>query len=188
MTAPSDVLLEACEMLRSIDVEFMIVGALAASVHGEPRATKDVDIVVQLPFEERDRVAALFEARDWPYEEKVDPQWGKRLMADHPSGMDLEIFFAPDHPLHRREFDRRTWIEFHGEELPFLSPEDLVLRKLVNTRLRRGQDYDDVLGVVATQGDSFDVDYVRDHCAAHRVCDRFEQALEEARDLEPEET
>lgn len=71
-------------------------------------------------------------------------------------------------------------VAFSGETLPFISAEDLVLRKLVNMRIRRGQDYDDAVSVLAVQGLRFDHAYVRGRCALDRVCDLFERAVKDA--------
>lgn len=175
-----DLMLEVCRDLRDRGIEFMIVGAVAAAAYGEGRTTKDIDIVVKVPFEDRERVGVIFDEKGWPREDKVDPIWGKRIMAYHPSRLKVEIFFAPRHPLHEREFDRRVEHEIEGEVLPFLSPEDVILRKLDNTKHRRAQDYDDVMMVIAVQGDDLDLDYIREHCGVHRVCKLFERALQDA--------
>lgn len=181
-----DVLVAFARTLGDAGIDFMVVGAFAVMAYGFSRFSDDIDFAVDLRFDDRDEIGQIFEDAGWPYEKKVDPVWGKRLMADHTTGMKIEVFFLPDHPLHQRELQRRRIVEYHGKEIPFISPEDLVLRKLVNTKHRRGHDFDDALSVIAVQGEDFDIDYVRDHCATHRVCDRFEQALKEARELEPE--
>lgn len=179
-TSGPEVLLEFVEAFREADLPFMVVGAFSVMVYGMARFSDDIDIVVRMPFEERQVVAEIFEEKGLPYEEKVDPMWGKRLMALHPSQMKVEVFFTPDHPLHIREYERRQVREYHGVMVPFQSPEDLILRKLVNTRLRRAEDYDDVLTVIAVQGDALDHSYIREHCAVHRVCDLFERAMKDA--------
>lgn len=179
MPKPDELLLETARTLSDAGIPYMVVGAFAAAVHGEPRMTKDIDIVLQVPFEDRDRVTALFRD-DIRWEDKVDPIWGRRTMGTDPSEYKIELFYAPKHPLHDREFSRRVFVEFRGQRLPFLSPEDLILRKLVNTKHRRAQDYDDVLMVIAVQDDTLDLDYVREHCGVHRVCGLFERALKDA--------
>lgn len=178
-----EVLLEFVEAFQEAGLPFMVVGAYAVFAYGMARFSDDIDIVVRLPYEEREVVAEIFEVRGLPYEEKVDPMWGKRLMALHPSQMRIEVFFTPDHPLHVREYERRQVREYHGVEVPFQSPEDLILRKLVNTKLRRAEDYDDVLSVILTQGDALDLDYIREHCGVQRICELFERALEDAKTL-----
>jgi len=64
--------------------------------------------------------------------ERLDPQWGKRVAADLPSGLTIEIFLTPRSPVHDREYERRMVVDLDGERTPIVSPEDLVLRKLVN--------------------------------------------------------
>lgn len=173
-------LLTWARRFREAKLPFMIVGAFAVSVHGLARSTGDIDLVVRLAFGERERVAKLLRKNHLTQiEERLDPQWGKRLAADLPSGLVLEVFFTPATELHRREYERRVVIDVQGEPVPFMSAEDLVLRKLVNTRLRRGLDYDDVVGVIARQGDRLDLGYIREHCAVHRACAVLDRALAE---------
>lgn len=133
-----DDLLTWAQRFREADLPFMIVGAYAVAVHGLPRSTNDLDFVVHMPFEKRGSVAELLERHQVNVHERLDPQWGKRLAGSLPSGLMIAIFFTPPNPLHDREFERRVVVPVRGQDLPFLSAEDLVLRKLVNLRLRRG--------------------------------------------------
>lgn len=166
-----EALLEVVEAFRQADVTFMIVGGFAVMAHGRPRTTADIDVSVHLPFSERDRLRGLLDdLGEGPIEERSDPQWGKRLVTSHPSGLNLEVFFTAGHPLYEREFDRRVEIALEGETIPFISPEDLVLRKLVNTKKRAGEDYDDAFSVAQVQGEGLDFDYLYEHCAVQRVC------------------
>lgn len=180
MPAPEfDDVLDCVETLEEAELPFMVVGALAVSVHGQPRTTHDIDIALHHPFSRRDEVRpVLEELGDGPIEERQDPEWGKRLVTTLPSGMELEVFFIHGHQLYQREYDRRAEIEVEGRLVPFISPEDLILRKLVNTRKRRGKDLEDAISVAQVQGEHLDVAYLREHCAPHRVCDRVEQLAE----------
>lgn len=171
---------------RDADLPFMLVGAYAVAAHGFPRSTGDIDFVVHLPFEERARVHAAMDRHGAVnIHERVDPQWGKRLAADLPSGLTLEVFLTPHNPVHDREYARRVTIDLEGEPTPVLSPEDLVLRKLVNIRLRHGLDYDDAVGVIARQGSRLDLTYVRAHAGFYRVGEHLERAIKDAAATEP---
>lgn len=166
---------------REAALPFMVVGAWAVAVHGLVRTSGDIDLVVHLPFETRGRLVEILASHGIKEtEERIDPQWEKRIAADLPSGMMLEVFFTPRPPVHDREFDRRQVIEVKGEPIPFTSAEDLVLRKLVNIRLRRGQDYDDAVGVIARQGAKLDLAYIRAHAGSYRVGDLLDRAIAEA--------
>lgn len=173
-------LLRCTDAFQDEGLPFMVVGALAVSVHGQPRSTHDIDIVVHLPFSDRDELRPLLEELgDSEVEERPDPQWGKRLVTLLSSGLMLEVFFSHGHPLYRREYERRVEIDVEDRSIPFISPEDLVLRKLVNTRMRRGDDLQDAFAVAQVQGDGLDLDYLREHCAPHRVCGLVEEIAEE---------
>ncbi len=159
----------------------MVVGAFAAMAYGHPRTTTDIYVVLHLPFAERGSIVPLAEELgSGPVEERQDPQWGQRLVTLLPSGVELELFFTKGHPYYAREFERRVLITFRGEQIPFLSPEDLILRKLVNSTLRTKHNIDDAVNVARVQADRLDAGYLREHCGVHRVCDLLEDILEEA--------
>lgn len=165
----------------------MLVGAYAVAAHGFPRSTGDIDFVVHLPFEERAKVRTVLDRSGVAnIHERIDPQWGKRLAADLSDGLTLEIFLTPANPVYDREYQRRVQVDLAGETVPVISPEDLVLRKLVNVRLRRGLDFDDAIGVLARQGPRIDLAYLRAHAGFHRVGELLERALKDAAAAEPE--
>lgn len=185
-TEALDELVAWARRFREEDLPFMFVGAYAVAVHGLPRSTNDIDVVIHAPFAERQRVAELLARHSvGEVHERIDPQWGKRLAGRLGSGLILEIFFTPANPVHDREYARRVSVPVGDEAVPFLSAEDLVLRKLVNTRLRRGSDYDDVVGIVATQGPALDLAYLRAHAGFYRVGELLERALKEAESVDP---
>lgn len=160
----------------------MVVGAVAVAAHGVPRASVDVDFVVHLPFEERARVETALRALGASEIDELRDEFGRRLAFEGAPGLDVEVFFTPRNVVYDREFARRKVIPVRDEPVPFISPEDLVLRKLANCRLRRGHDFDDAKGILFVQGERFDHAYLRAHCALARVCDLFERALAEARE------
>ncbi len=179
MGEPNDaggVLLEVVEAFEATEYAFMIVGAFAVMAHGRPRTTADVDLAIHLPFKDRAKVGNIVESiGDGTIEERISPEWGKRLVTTHPSGLNIEVFFVAGHSFYEREFERRVRKRFRGRTVPFISPEDLILRKLVNTKKRRGPDLEDALAVARVQGQALDTEYLREHCAVHRVCSLVER-------------
>lgn len=164
----------------------MVVGAYAVMAHGTPRTSADLDVVIHLPFAQRaDALRALEPVGLTDLEERKD-EFGQRVVGTLPSSLELELFFTPPIAPYADEYRRRVEIEFRGARLPFISPEDLVLRKLVNTKLRRGLDYQDAVGVLAVQGHAIDLNYLRARCGLYRVCDLLDRALAEAKAAQPE--
>lgn len=178
----TEALLDVADRFQASPFEFMIVGGFAVMAHGRPRTTADIDVAIHLRFNEREEVEPLLEdLGDGEIEERVAPEWGKRLVTTHPSGLRIEVFFTAGHQLYEREFERSVTVNLNGREVPFISPEDLILRKLVNMRKRRGVDWEDALSVGHVQGDDLDYTYLRDHCAVHRVCGLVDQIEDAAR-------
>lgn len=174
------VLLKYAGLLEARGLPYMIVGAHAVMVHGFPRFTADLDVVVHMPVERSGEVRSVLEAAGCSRTEDRRDEFGERVATITPEGPLLEVFFTPPNPVYDREYERRVGVLVGGRKVWFLSPEDLVLRKLVNSRLRRANDLDDAVSVVATQGAKLDLSYIRKHCGTYRVCEVFEQALRTA--------
>ena len=173
-------------LLETANLPYMVVGAHAVMVHGEPRFSHDLDVVISLRPADRDRVREALEGTEltsWHWAE--DPPWGRRFRCFDRDGILVELFLTGGSALHEREFERRVKRIVRGTPTWFLSPEDLVLRKLVNCRLRKSMDFDDAISVIRVQGAQLDHDYVRRHCAVHRVCGLFERAVQEAHRTPP---
>ncbi len=66
MSGAGETLARVVAALDSAGARHMVVGSFASTLHGEPRTTHDVDLVVQMGREELERfVAALPEERLW---------------------------------------------------------------------------------------------------------------------------
>jgi hypothetical protein len=59
-TSPFDDLARFCELLSDTDIHCIIVGSIAAMHFGEPRATIDIDLVLNALPEDADRIASAF--------------------------------------------------------------------------------------------------------------------------------
>lgn len=129
-----DVALLVAEALARSGVDYFLGGSLASSFQGEPRATNDIDMVVDLaeagvgPF-----VAALGPAFD------VDEEALRRAVRERgswnvihvPTVTKVDLFVRRDEPFDRSEFARRQRVEVREKSLFVKSPEDTVLRKLL---------------------------------------------------------
>lgn len=175
-----DIVVDYARAFEAAKLPYMVVGSMAVSAHGLPRSSNDVDFVIHLPFSEHARVRAVLERFGHVDIETRKDEFGQRLVVEPTPGIMLELFFTPRNVVYDREYDRRVVIPFRGLDLPFISPEDLALRKLVNTRLRRGLDYDDVVGLLAVQRDAIDLAYLRAHAAFYRVGELLERAIADA--------
>lgn len=158
----------AVELLADLDrvlkrrrIRWYVFGAQASVYYGRPRMTADVDVTVSVS---RDQVAGLvaamrkagFEPRVTDLDEfvaraRVIPFMHRRTM------MPLDLVLAGD-VFEGQFLDRARRVDIGGARVPMISPEDLIVTKLV---AGRPHDLDDVRGVVAAVGDRLDVEQIR---------------------------
>ncbi len=185
-------LLELKNALEQIGIEYMIVGSLASSAHGLPRATRDIDIIVAITPQQVPPLAAMLQPRFYMSEEAaLDAiRYGTSFNAIHEETFyQVDLFVRKPTPFHKVQFERREYIEIDPEHkilMPFQSAEDTILSKL--DWFRQGHEvserqWQDVMGILRTQGERLDYSYLQ-HWAAHLgIEDLLRRALEKAENL-----
>lgn len=139
MSSLREAALTLFETLDRLGLAYAAGGSLASSVHGVPRGTNDIDIVVDLPF---DRVAALQEAISARFYVDEDTmrdaiRRGRSFNIIHlASSFKFDIFPASGHPLGREQLAHRrrestTLLGGLPVEVSLVSAEDIVLAKLL---------------------------------------------------------
>jgi len=156
--------------LGTADVPFMLTGSLAGSYHGAPRATQDIDLVVDaapqalLAMADALRQAGLY-ISDEAIREAISAR-GMFNAIDPKSGWKVDFIVRKDRPFSIREFGRRVEIDFDGLRLPMARAEDVILAKLEWAKLGDSErQLQDVAEIVAVQGKSLDTAEI-EHWAA----------------------
>lgn len=130
-----DVALAVAEALERVGVPYFLGGSLASSLQGEPRATNDIDVVVELAEEQ---VVPLAAALGPDFD--VDVEALRRAARERrswnvihaPSLIKIDLFVAGESAFDRSELSRRERLEvLPGRTLWVKRPEDSVLRKLL---------------------------------------------------------
>ena len=124
-------------ILKQLRILYCITGGYAVSVWGRPRATFDVDVVVQLDAKDIRPLAASLRSlsRAGYIEEEVArdaAREGKEFNFFHPeSGIKVDFWaVTPKDLTSRRELKRRVAKRIGKHTIYFISPEDLILSKL----------------------------------------------------------
>lgn len=179
------------EVFEKLGVACFAGGSLASSVHGIPRATRDIDLIARIGPPDIEPLV-----RELGAEFYADPdQIRDALAAGRPfnlihfaSAFKFDVFPLRDDPYSVEEFARRRPQPVPqlgvGFSLPVASAEDTVLAKLV--WYRQGHEvserqWADARGVVEVQGSRLDIAYLRSWAARLGVQDLLEQLLAQAR-------
>lgn len=163
-------------------LDYAIMGGIAVRVHGIPRPTYDVDMEVAI---QDDQLAMLFnQAEELGYEIAPIYRTGWRdtvgsmplvkLKTYLAAGQSVDVdLFLNETDFQRSVMSRRMAVEFEGRSLWFVTPEDLLLFKLIANRPRDIGDVEDVLFI---QG-QLDEAYLRHWAAILDITERLNKAL-----------
>ena len=112
----------------------MLTGSLAAAIHGYPRATQDIDVVIEATEAQLQALAVSLADEDvfFDLESAVDA-CARRSMTnilDNATGWKVDLIFRKARPFSISEFGRRIATTIDDIALDVATPEDLILAKL----------------------------------------------------------
>ena len=119
-------------LLDDAGIAHMVTGSFASTFHGEPRMTRDIDLVVD-PTEESMGVLVEMIDRDRFYIGDAVSAARHRDMVnviDNSTGWKVDLIIRKDRPFSETEFARRVPVELGGVRVFVASVEDTVLAKL----------------------------------------------------------
>ena len=148
-----DVLFKVLDLVEAERIPYYVMGGIAARTWGLPRSTFDVDLALVL---EQDAVSGFcagaeragFSVPEIHLKGFTDTLQGMSKFSFQdvafPKPVTVDVFLVST-PYLRAVFRRRREVEFEGRSIWMLSPEDLVLHKLMAGRTRDFSDIDDIL-------------------------------------------
>jgi hypothetical protein len=120
--------------LERAGVPYMITGSVASSYHGEPRATRDLDIVIDPDRGGIGRLVGELEAAGlYVDEDAALSAFDDRAQfnaIDATTGWKVDFMVRKDRPFSREEFARRAPANLLGTPAWIASPEDTIIAKL----------------------------------------------------------
>jgi predicted nucleotidyltransferase len=158
MNALTRSLVELTELFDRLGLVHVVMGGLAVRAYGIPRATYDIDFTLAIDRGQLPRLYEAVKAVGYTVPEAYAAGWvdqvaGMPLVkfrrAIEGNGIDIDVFLA-ESPFQREILVRRRREDLDGFVLHLVSPEDLILLKLIAGRPR---DMADVYDILFIQGD-----------------------------------
>ena len=135
----------------------MLTGSIASSVHGTPRATHNVDIVIA---PDHDSLSVLLDSFS-ESEYYVSREAALAALSSEGQFNVIDFIIFKSTPFGRDAFARRLTMELEGIPLSIASAEDILVSKLDwAQRASSERQLDDVAGIILEQGASLDTAYV----------------------------
>lgn len=188
MENPLVVLLEITNVFDSLGIEYVVVGSIASSVHGEYRASGDIDMVADIQPEHIEKLVGRLENTFYIDDLSVRRAIarGRKFNVIHLSAIFKVDVFAASTTLGKQQLARRQLYKLDPdmpEHIWIATAEDTILAKLhwyrVGGEVSELQ-WRDVRGIIGTRGAQLDLEYLHRWAERERVNDLLERALIES--------
>ena len=147
-------------------IPHMVTGSIASSWYGEPRATMDLDVVIDPSVKGLDHLVGSFQTDHWYVDRDVALaalQDRTQFNAIGPEASKVDLIVRHDRPFSVAEFRRRQPAELLGTSTFVPTVEDMVVAKL---EWAKQTDFErqlrDVEGMLEMTGGSVDRAYIED--------------------------
>lgn len=157
-------------LFEDCGIPYYVTGEVAAIAYGDPRTTRDLDIVIQIPPSEVSKLAKALEAHGF-YVAGVDDVTSGRMQTLQVTQIETisraDIIVSEQSDYAQQQFGRRVRHTFpNGTEVYLASAEDVAISKLKWSSESEKQQRD-VLAILKVQQDNLDYTYL------HSWAERF---------------
>ncbi len=123
--------------LEALGIPYMVTGGVAAVIYGDPRFTRDIDIVLGLAPEDAQQFSDAFDPEafyvpplDTLREEAGRQRHGHFNVIHRDSALRADVYISGSDPLHVWAFDRRQSLQLDQGSVALAPPEYVIVRKL----------------------------------------------------------
>ena len=181
------------EVLDKAGLSYMLTGSLASAFYAVPRATQDIDVVIEAQKDGVERLIEGLLATGWYADRDAALeawQGQSQFNAIEPdTGWRVDFIVRKDRAFSREEFSRRERISLLGVDLAIASLEDVLIAKLEWSRLGDSAlQRRDVAQLLERAWQRVDRAYVERWVTALGLEVEWQTALSEAKLLESPDT
>lgn len=190
-SGPIALALRVAALLDGLGIPYVLGGSVASSLVGEPRATMDVDLAVQLGTAQAEELVSVLGAEaEWYVSRDAVLDAVRRRSSTNLIHLDtmqkVDLFVLGGGLLDRRQLARRRRVVVdarRGDELWVGSAEDQILRKLWWYRLggeRSDRQWRDVVAMLTVQAGRLDDADLTSAAVEVALADLLERARRDA--------
>lgn len=153
--------------LDAARIPYMLVGSMASSIHGKPRSTRDVDVVIRPVSQDAlEELIGQLPSDDYYVSDVAAREAFRRRtqfnVIEMASMWKADLIIPEASPFQESEFARRIKVPFAGALLYVASAEDSIIAKLDwSRRSESDRQLQDVADIVAVKANALDLAYVQ---------------------------
>lgn len=155
------------KLLDKYKIDYLLTGSLAVSYYGYPRATHDIDFVLEISSKDSGKFLKL--TKDLGESFLVDRDLIKEAIAKSSqfnlyhleTGVKIDFWISGKNEFEQGKLKRKKKILFDKQKINLISPEDLLLTKLLwCKRIRSERHLRDCVGILKVQGKQLEEGYL----------------------------
>lgn len=164
---PED-LLEALDRLADVlnqrQVEYALIGGLGVAMRGNLRATRDIDMLLDVAQLQLPPLLESLADEDFEFElTDAIQSWNQRHMLNLTKGSIEVDWIKAVLPIFQQILRRAVWEEVRGQRVRVADAEGLLLLKLIPFRPR---DQEDIQAILVANRGALDIEWIRGQWSA----------------------
>lgn len=131
---PQHLLVRIVRVLNQLKIPYLITGGMAVYVWGRPRFTADIDVIIELKDEKVKQLVEILIKKGYIDEDAVREALQHESefnFIDNKVGMKVDFWVLKDNEFDKSRLKRRIAKKILNQSVYFISPEDLILKKLL---------------------------------------------------------
>ena len=178
------------DLLDENHIDYMVTGSIVSSIQGEPRATHDIDLLVNITHLAIPSLVNAFTPPDYYITESAieDAIRHKSMfnLLDTVYGDKIDFWILTDDPFDQSRFARKYQEKILGLSMKISTPEDTILMKLRWANLSGGSEkqFNDALRVYEVQFGNLQFNYIIPWVEKLHVKELWDRLQQEAQPIE----
>jgi len=172
--------------LNKLSIPYMITGAVASIIYGEPRLTNDIDLVIDMKSDDVESFSDAFPIEDFycPPPEvirlEIDrSQRGHFNLIHHATGFKADIYASGRDELHHWGLSNRKPVDVEGEQFWLAPIEYVILRKLEYYREGESEKHlRDISSILAFSSDEIDFNILEERIKKRNFEKEWQAAMD----------
>ncbi|OGZ69577.1 MAG: hypothetical protein A3D44_03310 [Candidatus Staskawiczbacteria bacterium RIFCSPHIGHO2_02_FULL_42_22] len=182
---PDELLVIISEILKDLEIPYAITGGFAVTIWGKPRYTADIDIIVEIADKNIKPLVKKLLAIDKDVHADEDMirealMYHGEFNFIHPdTGLKVDFFVQDNNLYNKLKIKRAVVRDIFDHKIPFVSPEDLILSKLMWSKENQSQKQaEDIKSVLRNPNITLDMMYLKNWAQKQETIGTLEELIE----------
>jgi len=163
-----EILCNIVSLLNNNHIPYLLTGSFAVSYYGIPRATHDIDFLIEININNYFHLKKAIDSLDKSYlvdiqqmEEAIKKSSQFNIL-NLDSGIKIDFWLAEENNFEVSKIKRGITVALFQQKINLISPEDLILTKLLwCKKIRSDRHIRDCIGIWKIQGENLDKKYLK---------------------------